>query len=87
MLKSHAAVVAARVRPSKKPFYDMIWENHDFQKLLDQKLENVFYNSKELTVQEYLEAIFKEIGNAIKKLDKDSIFKLDVAKLFEERVL
>ena len=62
LLKSHAVVVAARVRPSKKAFYDMVWENHDFKKLLDQKLENVFYDSKELTFQGYLEALFKLSG-------------------------
>ena len=39
-----------------------------------------------MTVQSYLEAIFKETGDRIQKLDKDSIFRLDVAKLFEERV-
>lgn len=65
----------------------MVWENHDFKKLLDQKLENVFYNSKELTIQSYFEALFKEIGNQIQKLDKDQIFKLDVGKLFEEKIV
>lgn len=42
MLKLHAISVLTRTNPKRKGYYQLIWEEMDFEKLFEYKLDNVF---------------------------------------------
>ena len=47
MLKDHAISIITRLKPSKRGYFNMVWEAFGFKKLLNYKLEGIFKDEME----------------------------------------
>ena len=86
-LKEHCVDIASRVRPLRKAFYRMQYEDLDFDGLLHTKIDNVFMNEKAstkyhcATFGDYLTTFLSHNMNKIYALRDDDKAMLELDKL------
>ena len=82
-LRDHVIDVLMRETPGKKSYYKLVWDKQTFEELVKYKIPNVFDEvpedgfeaesdkPEEITVSEYLEHLFKNIGEKLEDFIPD----------------
>ena len=77
LVKNHAIDIMTRMKPGKRGYYKLIWEDMDLEKICAYQLENVFKTRKDeqkdhlgegITVLKYLEVLFNLTAKKIQEI-------------------